>query len=74
MTMEKSPDMAQANRTDRTIPTDLRVAPEAPPLSPETDLAALHQTATDMSPIEPPDVVRGAPIVIDGTPRATAET
>ncbi|RWA13641.1 hypothetical protein EKO27_g1473 [Xylaria grammica] len=61
MTTGKSLDMAQANRTDRTIPTDPRVGLEVP--HSEIDLVALHQTAIAMSPTEPPDVARGAPTV-----------
>ncbi|TGJ80706.1 hypothetical protein E0Z10_g8062 [Xylaria hypoxylon] len=71
MTMEKSLDMAQVNRTDRTIPTDLRVGLEVH--HPENGLVALHQTAIAMYPTESLDVVREAPTVIDESPHETEE-
>ncbi|KAK5634992.1 hypothetical protein RRF57_010704 [Xylaria bambusicola] len=63
--------MVQVNPTDPTILTGLHAGLEAPRL--ENDLVALHQTATDMYPIEHLGGARVALTAIDETHRETAE-
>jgi hypothetical protein len=82
MTMEKSLDMAQVNRTDRTIPTALHAGPEVlfhfeRENEIESDLEALLPTAIAMFPTEtvhqPQDVARVVPTVTAGSLHETGE-